>query len=437
MKLYIRAVTIEELEQQYGKDPGMTKKKFKELINLDPTADYGRTTPTANKRGKYGPWIMKQYRLGNITETDYDNIRDALDLFSKDYRHFPKSDLNQYKTVTEFLSDANRVGNRELTAKELEKLHGKQAHSAGDSDKKFLCEDGDWELWTPLTYQGSIALARSGGGPQAEWCTAWTRSDTHYKSYTARGPLYIFLNKNNTGEKYQTHIGSDGRNSWFYDARDYEQGERAFFAFLDKHPTFKEFFRVRDTNGVRTMAETIIGYTPDATEIIIPDGVTMIPNKQFPNSCTRVVLPDSVTTISDNAFKNSNVETVEFDAVTTIGKCAFEGSAIRDIDLSGVELIDNGAFRNCTNLTSVNYSDYVKLGAYAFAGCTGLRGPIVQPKTALISSGTFNGCSNLTLIWEDDDAAYPLDDIKLLKVDVATHPQLVATNENYVTIQDL
>ena len=441
MKLYIRAVTIEELEQQYGKDPGMTKQRFKDLINLDPTADYKRTSPSANKRGKYGPWIMKQNRLGNIgtAANDLDDLRDALQLFSTDYKHYPKSDINQYKTVEEFLTDSQRVGNRQLSARELEKLHGKQAHKAGDSDKKFLCEDGDWELWTPLTYQGSIALARSGGGPQAEWCTAWTRSDSYYKSYTSRGTLYIFLNKNNTGEKYQTCIYSDNveNSCWFYNAADREQGRQAFFNFLDQHPNFKEFFKVQDTNGVRTMGETIIGYTPGVDQIIIPDGITTIPNKQFPDTCKVVILPDSVTTISDSAFRNSNVETVEFNAVTTIGKNAFEGSAIQNIDLSAVELIDNGAFRGCKNLEVANFNKTARLGAYAFADCTALNGPITLYPTTVVSSGTFNNCSNLTLIWKDDDFAYPIDGIKLLKVDMATHPQLVDTNKDYVTIKNI
>ena len=432
MKLYIRAVTIEELESQYGKDEGMTKKKFKTLINLDPTADYD-----TKRRGKYGPWIMKQNRLGNITEDDYDNLKDALDLFSKDYKHYPKSDLNQYKTVEEFLTDSNRVGNRQLSAKELEKLHGKQAHKSGDADKKFLCEDGDWELWTPLTYAGSIALARSGGGKQAEWCTAWTRSDSYYRSYTSRGPLYIFLNKNNTGEKYQTHIDTNGRNSWFYDINDHEQGERAFFAFLDKHPNFKEFFRVKDENGVRTMAETIIGYTPDVEEIIIPDGITSIPQKEFPKTCKLVVLPDSVVNIADNAFKNSNVETVEFNAVRTIGKESFAGSAIQNIDLSQVETIDNGAFRDCKQLEVANFNKNVKLGAYAFSGDTALTGPITLYPSTVVSSGTFNNCSSLTIIWKDDDYAYPIDGIRLLKVDEATHPKLVETNSGYIDIEDM
>lgn len=432
MKIYVRAVTIEELENQYGKDEGMTKKKFKSLINLDPTADYD-----TKKRGKYGPWIMKQNRLGNIREADYDNLKDALDLFRTDFKHFTNPDINRYKTVAEFLEDANRVGNRELTARELEKLHGKQAHQAGDSDKRFLCEDGDWELWTPLTYQGSIALARSGGGKQAEWCTAWTRSDSYYKSYTSRGPLYIFLNKNNTGEKYQSHFGADGRNSWFYDINDHDQGEGAFFAFLDKHPVFKKFFKVRDENGVKTMGESIVGYTEGAEEIVIPDGVTSIPHLKFPDSCRAVVLPDSVTTISDSAFKNSNVEVVTANNVTTIGKEAFADSAIAEIDLSTVDLIDNGAFRNCKNLTEVNYGRNARLGAYAFANDTALTGPITQYPSNLISSGTFNGCENLTIIWEDEDAAYPFDGIQTLVVDMATHPELVQANQDYIEIRDM
>lgn len=456
MKIYIRAVTIDDLRAQYGKDPGMTKEKFKTLFNLDPTGDYD-----SKRRGKYAPWIFKQNRAGNLTENDYGNVTDALSDLADAVRRrrYEVKDINQYATVQDLidahlaaqdvqleLSQRQQTRNAHREAKEAER---KRLAGEDTGDIKEIVTDGTWTVYQPLTWAGNIALAyigvdkeqdfspRNPSNMKARWCTAGEGDDRWWREYSQQCPIYVFINSADPINKFQTCLGADNRNSWWYDKVDHEYGESAFFDFLDDHRRLKEFFKVRDEGGVNLMGDTIRGYVKDAVEIIIPEGVTQLPRKEFPKSCITVTLPDSLTTISDSAFKNTNVETLIGGNIRIIGKNAFEGSAIRDIDLSNVSIIDNGAFQNCTNLTSVNYNDHAKLGAYAFAGCTGLRGPIVQPTTVTIASGTFNGCSNLTLIWEDADFAYPIDDIALLKLDVAKYPQLVAQNEGYIDIEDI
>lgn len=432
MKVYISAArTVEQLETQDGKD--LAKGVVKQLIELDPTSSYDK-----GKGGKYCPWIIRQYKSGNLTKDKFESLKDSLDLFAKNYRQFSKNDLNQYKTVDEFLDASREFGNRELTDKELEKLHGKQAHSAGDEDKKFLCEDGDWELWTPLTYAGSIALARSGGGKQAEWCTAWTRSDNYYRDYTSRGPLYIFINKNNTGEKYQSHFGNDGRNSWFYDIDDREQGQAAFFEFLDEHPNFKEFFKVRDTGGIRMMGESFIGYDPKAETITFPDTTSKIPHLTFPDACKEVVLPDSVTEIPARAFLNSNVETVVASNIHKIGPNAFNGSKIANINLSGVDTrIGSSAFRDCVNLKNVTLyggSNPFSVGPYAFAG-SGLSGTVTITPTMTLDMSALDDCPEVTVVWNHEDDDYEFSGIKLLVLDKEDCPKLFNANDGKVDIE--
>ena len=435
MKIYVKAArTVEQLTEQEGKDLG--KAVLKELIELDPTSKYSE-----GKGGKYCPWIIRHYKSGDLTKEKFASLKDSLDLFAQEYRKFAKNDLNQYKTVDEFLDASREFGNRELSAKELEKMHGKQAHSAGDSDKKFLCEDGDWELWTPLTYAGSIALARSGGGKQAEWCTAWTRSDSYYRSYTSRGPLYIFLNKNNTGEKYQSHFGSDGSHSWFYDIDDREQGKDAFFAFLDKHPVFKEFFRVKDEGGLRTMGESIISYDPNAKVITIPESITKLPNFKVPDSCETFELPATMTAIPANAFSNTHIKTVIAPGVTRIGANAFNHSDIETIDLSHVTLVGSSAFRFCSNLRSVNLNteDELHIGAYAFSE-SGLTAVTILPNMVL-NMCAFDDCQNLTVTWkgsddftEQDDDGCTFNGIKLLVINEKRNPNVYKLNEGKVDI---
>lgn len=454
MKIYIRAVTIKELEDKYGKEPGMTKKKFKTLINLDPTADYD-----TDRRGKYMPWILKQYKLGNLTEADYQNVTDTLSDLADPVRKraYQEKDINRYETVQDLidahiaaqntevqLTDRQQARNAHRQAKEAAR---RRAAGEDTGDVEELVSDGTWTVYTPKTWAGAISLAMEGvdknrqytgygceDNMKATWCTAGESSDHWYRHYTSRGPLYVFINSNDPINKFQS---CPAAGSWFFDKHDHEQGKRAFLNFCEEHPKIGDFFEVRTENGVQVMGTTIMGYSENSEEVIIPEGVTSIPNFPFPKACKSVILPDSVTTISDSAFKNSNVEVVTANNVTTIGKEAFAESAIIDIDLSRVEVIDNGAFRGCKNLTEVNYGPDAKLGAYAFANDTALTGPITQYATNVISSGTFNGCSNLTLIWEDEDCPYPIDGIAELVVDMATHPKLVETNQDYIEIRDM
>ena len=458
MKVYIRAVTIDELKKQYGRDPGMTKEKFKTLFNLDPTGDYD-----SGRRGKYAPWIFKQNRAGNITENDYANIMDTLSDLADPVRRrsYEIKDINQYATVQDLI-DAHiaaqnvqlnlsrrqqaRNAHREAQENERRRLAGEDT-----GDIRELVTDGTWTVYQPLTWAGNIALAMVGvdrsrpytgytaddNNRKAEWCTAGERSDYYWREYSSQCPIYVFINSEDPINKFQSCLGADNRNSWWFDKKDNELGERAFFAFLDKHKKLKEYFGVREEGGVNLMGDTIRGYVSDAVEITIPDGVTQIPCKEFPQSCTTIILPDSLSIISDQAFRNTNIETVIAGNIKTIGKNAFEGSKVKSIDLSKAELIDNSAFKDCVNLTVLNFNDTVRIGAHAFAGCTGLRGPIVHGLKDTISTGTFNGCSNLTLVWEDDDYAYGIDGIKVLQVDVATHPLLVETNQDYVDIEDI
>ena len=96
MKTYISAaVPIAKLREQFA--PDMEDQTFQDLIDIDPSADFEK-----NRGGKYCPWIFRQYNKGNLKESDYTNLKDALGYFLNNYKKYPKSDLGQYKTVEEF-----------------------------------------------------------------------------------------------------------------------------------------------------------------------------------------------------------------------------------------------------------------------------------------------------------------------------------------------
>ena len=88
------------------------------------------------------------------------------------------------------------------------------------------------------------------------------------------------------------------------------------------------------------------------TSVVIPEGITTIPNDCF-NSCENlrsVILPSTIVRIGDNAFRGCK--------------------SLREISLpEGLTNIGSVAFGGCTALTSINIPDSVtNIGGAAFVG---------------------------------------------------------------------
>lgn len=320
MYKYIRAaVSIENLRKQFADD--MDERTFSELVNIDPTADLRQ-----NKGGKYCPWIFRQYKANNLVREDYINLKDALGDFIKNSSKYTYSDLGRYKTVDEFLEDSARVGSLPLTEKEQAKRLKKAAHNAGDEARKHIATSGDWELWTPLTYEGSISLART-GGEKASWCTAYEGNDGYYNEYSSQGPLYIFLNSKDPGEKYQVHFQS----RQFCDIDDRNLGMSEFYKFIGDKPEFQEIFGIYSINDEIFIRQnkvlTTKAYVKEADLTQSPVRIDVIGGGSFSGdrNLTRVVIPDTVVKIGGFAFwKCDRLETVNIpDSVQEIEEYAF------------------------------------------------------------------------------------------------------------------
>jgi len=246
MKIYIKcAVSVDNLKSQFGKD--IDDKTFDDLLLLDPTYKQN-----SNKGGKYCPWIFKQYNKGNLTTSYFGDLKEALSDFAKNAKNYTYSDLGRYTNVNDFLTDAEKVIHRELTYKEKAKQLKKEAHNAGDTDKKLLAKDGVWEMWQPLTHAGSISLARW-GGKKAFWCTAHQGTSQYWEQHIEHSPMYIFINTSDPGEKYQLQFtptnerGYDEYAEW-YDFNNDEQPLSSFHAFMKKHPKFSNLLDIDSRN---------------------------------------------------------------------------------------------------------------------------------------------------------------------------------------------
>ena len=162
-----------------------------------------------------------------------------------------------------------------------------------------------------------------------------------------------------------------------------DNGSVAFLA-IDVYTT-DEPSKISNVDGAiiytNSDAVTFVKYFGTATDIIIPDTVTIIGNHAFTDciSLISVTIPASTTTIAGHAFaycRNLTSVTFEEDSqLTTIGFNAF-GICINLTDIvipSNVAIIDVYAFFDCNSLTSITIpSSVISIGACAFAGCSSL-----------------------------------------------------------------
>lgn len=118
--------------------------------------------------------------------------------------------------------------------------------------------------------------------------------------------------------------------------------------------------------------------------------------------CLKFADNSGVTFIGDHAFKNcSNLNTIENipSTLKNIEKWCFESTALVSVDLSNTQIttMKDGVFFNNTSLTSVKLPKGLKnFWDHAFCGCKALNN-IVMPSTVEgIYNNVFEGCTSLT-----------------------------------------
>lgn len=200
------------------------------------------------------------------------------------------------------------------------------------------------------------------------------------------------------------------------------------------------------TYTVTSIKEGAFKICTGLTSITVPGSITSIGNNAFENcsKLTDVILENGVASIGDGVFNNCfRLAAVTIpSSVTSIGNRAFYGcSALKEIEIpSGVASIGNGAFYDCSALerivvaegnsvydsrgncnaiintetgflavgckNTVIPDDIAGIGNGAFYNCTDLTSVVLPDGVIYIGEESFNGCSALRSIEIPNSIAY-------------------------------
>ena len=137
--------------------------------------------------------------------------------------------------------------------------------------------------------------------------------------------------------------------------------------------------------------------------VTIPDGVTSIGDCAFQDrsGMTSVTIPNSVASIGEGAFLGCNATLFDTNSIPGVKlvdgwAVGYTGALPGDLDLTGVRGIGEGAFYDCSGLTSVTIPDGVtSIDGGAFEACSGLTSVTISDSVTSIRADAFYRCSSL------------------------------------------
>ena len=176
---------------------------------------------------------------------------------------------------------------------------------------------------------------------------------------------------------------------------------------------------VTNLNNLTAISENAFANCTSLTELSI--NAATIENGAFQGCTGLITMNVTATTIKDDAFRGcTGLRTLTVNATTVNGDAFHECSALTSVSfnanavesntfdgcthLTSVTLgskvtdIKEGAFRNCTGLTSINIPGTVITISGGFEGCTSLSTVTLNSGTKYIVNSVFLGCSSLTSI---------------------------------------
>ena len=184
--------------------------------------------PTPNKN--YVQWLARTYINNDDSFEDVESTTaDFLDKFHrlKIKHHLDNNDIGQYKDFNTFMDDMAKYPN-DLIDDDQGKKKKYNADIIYDEKGILIVRPNDVE-----------ASCRYGRGTR--WCTAATKGNNYFDSYTSKGPLYMFMPRkpNHPGEKYQFHF----ENGVVADETDSYLSQNQKIKLANDYPALKDAFQ--------------------------------------------------------------------------------------------------------------------------------------------------------------------------------------------------
>ena len=134
-------------------------------------------------------------------------------------------------------------------------------------------------------------------------------------------------------------------------------------------------------------------------EVVLPTGITEIPDNQFAfTSIESLQLPSTVTRIGNGAFNGcERLAVINFpEGISYVGDFAFRNTALTEIEFTeGNVSLGLNAFQECSLLQTVKLlCDSATLSTSTFEGCTALQSAYLNG-VSTVAGSAFYGCTSL------------------------------------------
>lgn len=155
------------------------------------------------------------------------------------------------------------------------------------------------------------------------------------------------------------------------------------------------------TSPIEEIGKNAFAYCSSLKTVQMPKTLRIIGDAAF-DSCVNlkeIEIPDGISELAGNVFVNCrSLSVVKLpDTLQKIGTCAFLNcQKLTNVNFPNVKIIGKRAFGNCTELSSVAFSENTEqIQSEAFVGCTSLKEAKLPKNLTYIGDGAFKSCTSL------------------------------------------